>query len=65
VTYKNRGATYAEMDNRVAAIADFQRYLDLGGGRKDGEQAEVEQAILDLKANKPLQSFWRKGEAPA
>jgi tetratricopeptide (TPR) repeat protein len=32
-----------------AAIADFQKYLDLGGGIRDGDQAEVEQFIRDLK----------------
>jgi tetratricopeptide (TPR) repeat protein len=31
------------------AIADFQKYLNLGGGIRDGDQAEVEQFIRDLK----------------
>jgi tetratricopeptide (TPR) repeat protein len=34
---------------RAMAIADFQKYLDLGGGVRDGRQAEVEQIIRDLE----------------
>jgi tetratricopeptide (TPR) repeat protein len=31
------------------AINDFQRYLDLGGGQRDGDQADVEARIETLK----------------
>jgi tetratricopeptide (TPR) repeat protein len=31
------------------AIADFRRYLDLGGGQRDGDQADVEARIETLK----------------
>jgi tetratricopeptide (TPR) repeat protein len=50
--YYNRGvARRAKGDpaSTKAAIADFQQYLDLGGGIRDGDQAEVEQFIRDLK----------------
>jgi tetratricopeptide (TPR) repeat protein len=53
--YYNRGlARRAKSDpaSTKGAIADFQKYLDLGGGIRDGDQAEVEQFIRDLK-NKP------------
>ncbi len=50
--YYNRGvALRAKGDpaSAKAAIADFQKYLDLGGGIRDGDQAAVEQFIRDLK----------------
>jgi len=50
--YLIRGAARGSKDDRAsikAAIADFQKYLDLGGGIRDGDQAEVEQYIRDLK----------------
>jgi tetratricopeptide (TPR) repeat protein len=50
--YYNRGiALRAKGDPASAktAIADFQKYLDLGGGIRNGNQAEVEQVIRDLK----------------
>jgi tetratricopeptide (TPR) repeat protein len=33
----------------AAAIADYQRYLDLGGGARDGRQSETEQIIRELE----------------
>jgi tetratricopeptide (TPR) repeat protein len=53
--YYNRGAARRDKGDSAsakAAIADFQKYLDLGGGIRDGDQAAVEQFIRDLK-NKP------------
>lgn len=47
--YYNLGEVWEEKVNFTKAIADFQRYLDLGGGKRDGDQAEVEQRIRDLK----------------
>ena len=50
--YYNRGLTRRGEGNPAstkAAIADFQKYLDLGGGIRDGDQAKVEQFIRDLK----------------
>jgi tetratricopeptide (TPR) repeat protein len=32
-----------------ASIADYQKYLDLGGGLRDGDQSKVEQTIRELK----------------
>jgi hypothetical protein len=30
-------------------VADFQKYLEYGGGVRDGDQAEVEEMIRDLE----------------
>jgi hypothetical protein len=53
--YNNRGVARraeGEPASAKAAISDFQKYLDLGGGILRGDQAKVEQFISDLK-NKP------------
>jgi tetratricopeptide (TPR) repeat protein len=50
--YYNRGNARRDKGDPAsakAAIADFQKYLDLGGGIRDGDQAEVEQFMRDLK----------------
>jgi tetratricopeptide (TPR) repeat protein len=50
--YRNRGNAYRAKGGPASAktaIADFQKYLDLGGGIRDGDQAKVEQFIRDLK----------------
>jgi tetratricopeptide (TPR) repeat protein len=47
--FYNRALIYQNKDNYEAAIADFQKYLDLGGGMRDGDQAEVEQKIRGLR----------------
>ena len=50
--YYNRGIARRDKGDPAsakAAIADFQKYLDLGGGIRGGDQAEVEQVIRDLK----------------
>jgi len=46
--YYNRGALLEHMGDYQAAAADFQRYLDLGAGRRDGDQTEVEARIRRL-----------------
>ena len=46
--YDNR-AVARETADRNAAAADFQRYLDLGGGQRDGDQAQVKARIRRLK----------------
>ena len=38
--------------NYAAAMDDYQKYLDLGGGIRHGDQAEVEGKIRDLQARK-------------
>jgi tetratricopeptide (TPR) repeat protein len=48
-TFYNRALIFRERRNHEAAIADFQKYLSLGGGARDGDQAEVEQMIRDLR----------------
>jgi len=47
--YYNRARLLKHKGQHKMAIADYQRYLDLGGGARDGDQAEVEQIISDLK----------------
>jgi tetratricopeptide (TPR) repeat protein len=48
-TFYNRALIFRERRNHEAAIADFQKYLSLGGGARDGDQAEVEQMIRDMR----------------
>jgi tetratricopeptide (TPR) repeat protein len=38
-----------DLSNIKNAVADLQKYLDLGGGVRDGDQAEVEQRIIELQ----------------
>jgi tetratricopeptide (TPR) repeat protein len=45
----NRGVVRQAKDNLEGAINDYQRYLDLGGGPRRGNQAQVEGIIRDLK----------------
>ena len=47
--YKNRGVARQARGDKAGAVDDYQRYLDLGGGIRDGDQAEVEKRIADLK----------------
>ncbi|HTZ88937.1 MAG TPA: tetratricopeptide repeat protein [Alloacidobacterium sp.] len=46
----NRALLRRGQSEHREAIADFQKYLDLGGGERDGDRAEVERFIRDLKA---------------
>ncbi len=48
--YYNRALLKRDRSEHRDAIADFQKYLDLGGGERDGDRAEVEEFIRDLKA---------------
>ena len=48
--YYNRGNARRTQGDRVGAIADYEQYLALGGGRRDGDQEEVEQRIRTLRA---------------
>jgi tetratricopeptide (TPR) repeat protein len=47
--FYNRALIWKLMDRPAAAIADFQKYLDFGGGARDGDAEEVENKIRDLK----------------
>jgi hypothetical protein len=49
--YLNQHGYDAFIDFQGIASGGFarQKYLDLGGGMRDGDQAEVEQFIRDLK----------------
>jgi tetratricopeptide (TPR) repeat protein len=50
--FYNRGRARRAKGDKEGAIADYQRYLDLGGGLRDGDQAEVEKIIRNLKQTK-------------
>jgi Flp pilus assembly protein TadD len=47
--YYNRGLVREERREYQAAAEDLKRYLDLGGGQRDGDRAEVEAMIRVLK----------------
>ncbi len=47
--YRHRGEAYARKGKYAEAIADFEKYLELGGGEKHGRTAEVEDKIRELK----------------
>ncbi|MCX6082006.1 MAG: SUMF1/EgtB/PvdO family nonheme iron enzyme [Chloroflexi bacterium] len=47
--YWYRGNVWEMKENVDVAIIDFQKYLDLGGGIEGGDQAEVEELILELR----------------
>jgi tetratricopeptide (TPR) repeat protein len=47
--YYNRAVIFQSQGNYGAAIENYQKYLDLGGGEKDGDQGKVEEMIRDLK----------------
>lgn len=47
--FYNRALVFRAKENYEAAIADFQKYLDLGGGVRDRDQQKVEDMIRDLK----------------
>ena len=48
-TYYYRASIWRKSDNFIAAIADYQKYLDLGGGERGGDAEEVEEIIRELK----------------
>jgi tetratricopeptide (TPR) repeat protein len=49
LVYYNRAVLKGDRSEYRDAITDFQKYLDLGGGERDGDRAEVEEFIRDLK----------------
>ncbi len=48
-SYYNRAIVHKEREDFMKAITDYQKYLDLGGGIRDGDQEEVEEIIRKLK----------------
>ena len=44
----NRAEIWEAKANLPAAIGGYQRYLDLGGGKREGDTKEVKQKIRDL-----------------
>jgi tetratricopeptide (TPR) repeat protein len=49
-TYYNRALVWKAKKRYSDAIADFKKYLALGGGIRDGDQAEVKRFIQELKS---------------
>ena len=47
--FYNRADLREAKAQNAAAIADFQKYLDLGGGERDGDTAEVQKIIRELR----------------
>jgi tetratricopeptide (TPR) repeat protein len=47
--YYNRALVWEKKEDYRKAIADYQKYLELGGGSRDGDQKEVEGFIRALK----------------
>jgi tetratricopeptide (TPR) repeat protein len=47
--YYNRGLILEQAKKYVQAFVDLQKYLELGGGKRDGDQADVEKRINQLK----------------
>ena len=49
LAHYNRALIRIQQQDYAAAIADYQKYLESGAGRRDGTQAEVENAIQQLR----------------
>jgi tetratricopeptide (TPR) repeat protein len=47
--FYNRACARKVKGDKEGAASDYQKYLDLGGGVRDGDQAKVEQIIRDLR----------------
>jgi tetratricopeptide (TPR) repeat protein len=47
--FYNRGVARRDNGDLEGAIQDYQKYLDLGGGLRDGDQSEVEETIRALR----------------
>ena len=47
-TFYDRADLWRKKNQFTAAISDFQKYLDLGGGQRNGDTDEVEQTIRNL-----------------
>jgi tetratricopeptide (TPR) repeat protein len=51
--FYNRGGAHRDKGDLEPAIQDYQRYLDLGGGSRDGDQSEVEEILRTLRGPLP------------
>lgn len=49
VSYKTRGNCLYQKGKLAEAIADYEQYLSLGGGKQNGDQAEVKRLVKDLQ----------------
>ena len=49
LAYYNRAEIWQKMNRWIDAIADYQKYLDVGGGESGGDTEEVEEMIRNLK----------------
>ncbi len=58
--FYNRAVVFFGKGSYEAAVADFQKYLDTGGGVRYGDQQGVEQRIRDLA--KKAKAELTKGE---
>jgi len=47
--FYNRALLYRQMGRRDLAIADLRKYLEVGGGEKDGDTEKVEKLIRDME----------------
>lgn len=47
--YFNRAIAREALGDLAGAIDDYQAYLELGGGRRYGDQLKIEQTLLDLR----------------
>jgi hypothetical protein len=47
--FYNRAQIWEEIDKPADAVAAYQKYLDLGGGVRNGDSEEVERIIGKLK----------------
>jgi tetratricopeptide (TPR) repeat protein len=51
--YAARAAAQHKHGNHPAAIADYEEYLALGGGEANGNRAEIEGLIVELRRMNP------------
>ena len=49
IAFYNRALIQKQKDKSASAIADFQKFLDLGGGVRDGLKEKAEEQIRELK----------------
>lgn len=49
IPYYNRADAWKRKGEFQKAIDDYQKYVDLGGGKRDGDEAQVLEWIADLK----------------
>lgn len=63
--YNNRGAIWQAIGSKDKAIADYQKYLALGGGKRHGNQQQVEQLITSLQRPAEAKTPTKKSPSPA